>query len=71
MKQKEVKKQMYVCPAIEIIGVDFKHPILQASGDHSTIGQGETFGNAKRGSFLEEDGEQVVSESMNTWSTAK
>ena len=48
MKQKESKKQMYIRPAIEIVGVGIESLMVEASGDHSGIGQGGTVGDAKR-----------------------
>ena len=55
MKQKDSKKQMYIRPAIEIVGVGIESLMVEASGDHSGIGQGGTVGEVKRRYFLEED----------------
>ena len=68
MKQKESKKQMYIRPAIEIVGVGIESLMIEVSGDHSGIGQGGTVGYAKRWSFLEEDeDEQEFPIGRNMW----
>ena len=66
MKQKESKKQMYIRPAIEIVGVGIESLMVEASGDHSGIGQEGTVGDAKRWNFLEED-EQEFPIGRNMW----
>lgn len=66
MKQKESKKHMYICPAIEIVGVGIESLMVEASGDHSGIGQGGTVGDAKQWNFLEED-EQEFPIGRNMW----
>ena len=68
MKQKESKKQMYIRPAIEIVGVGIESLMVEASGDHSGIGQGGTVGDAKWWNFLEEDeDEQEFPIGRNMW----
>lgn len=66
MKQKESNKQMYIRPAIEIVGVGIESLLVEASGNHSGIGQGGTVGDAKRWNFLEED-EQEFPIGRNMW----
>ncbi|WP_198019120.1 hypothetical protein [Prevotella falsenii] len=48
---------MYVCPKIEIISVNLEYLMVEASGDHSHIGQGGTVGDAKQWEFTEENEE--------------
>lgn len=57
---------MYIRPAIEIVGVGIESLMVEASGDHSGIGQGGTVGDAKRWNFLEED-EQKFPIGRNMW----
>lgn len=57
MKQEKTKKQMYICPKVEIFSVMNEHLMQKMSGDHSHIGQGGTIGDAKQWEFTEENEE--------------
>lgn len=57
MKQIVFRKQAYLCPKVEIVGVEMENLMQQASGNHSPIGQGGTYGDAKQGNFVDEDEE--------------
>lgn len=56
----KVKRQPYFCPKIDIVGIKGEYLLTEASGNHSDIGQGGTFGDAKRWDFYEEDNWQEV-----------
>jgi hypothetical protein len=57
MKQVVFRKQAYLCPKVEIVGVEMENLMQQVSGNHSPIGQGGTYGDAKQGNFVDEDEE--------------
>ena len=57
MKQVVFRKQAYLCPKVEIVGVEMENLMQQASGNPSHIGQGGTYGDAKQGKFVDEDEE--------------
>ena len=50
------KRRSYICPAIEIIRTQTENPLLTATGQHGTIGNGGgSLGNAKEANFESED----------------
>lgn len=55
MKLEVLKKQVYLSPNVEIVGVEMESLMQQASGNHNKIGQGGTVGDAKQGGFMDED----------------
>lgn len=57
MKQVVFRKQAYLCPRVEIVGVEMENLMQQASGNHKPIGQGGNYGDAKQGLFMDEDEE--------------
>jgi hypothetical protein len=57
MKQVVFRKQAYLCPKVEIVDIEMENLMQQASGNHSPIGQGGTYGDAKQGNFMDEDEE--------------
>ena len=63
MKKMECKKRAYITPEMMIYPMEEDNLLQAVSGQHKHIGQGGTFGNAKRGSD-EEWEEEVSSESL-------
>jgi len=61
MKKKQINKQPYVCPAIEVIHTDSCHQLMVASfpnnGGHNKVGDDEEL-NAKQGWFDEDEEEE-------------
>ncbi len=61
MNRKQIRKQMYVCPAIEVIHTAFYNQLMQTSfpnnGGHNKVGDDEEM-NAKQGFFDEDEEEE-------------
>ena len=75
MKKMESKKRAYTTPEIVVYPMENDSLLQAVSGQHQHIGQGGTFGNAKRGSDEEweetspnpsEEGENTLP-SYNVW----
>ncbi|WP_314739442.1 hypothetical protein [Hoylesella pleuritidis] len=54
MKQTELERRAYIRPMMKVINVEVEHLLAIVSGDHEDIGQGGTYGDAKRGYFDDE-----------------
>ena len=59
---KKVKRRTYQKPESKIVKMQVEHLLQAVSGQHKHIGQGGTFGNAKRGS--DEEWEEASPESL-------
>ena len=59
-KKEELKKRAYTRPEIKIYPMPANNLLQQVSGQHEHIGQGGTFGNAKRGSSEEWEEEESL-----------
>ena len=61
MNRKQIRKQTYVCPAIEVIHTAFYNQLMQTSfpnhGGHNKVGDDEEM-NAKQGFFDEDEEEE-------------
>ena len=61
MNRKQIRKQMYVRPAIEVIHTAFYNQLMQTSfpnnGGHNKVGDDEEM-NAKQGFFDEDEEEE-------------
>ncbi|MFB9897158.1 hypothetical protein [Hallella seregens] len=58
-------RRIYVCPMVENIYVE-EESMMEFSGDHEHIGQGDgDYGDAKRGFFSDDDEEQP--QRINAW----
>ena len=61
MKRKQIKKQVYIKPTINVVVMPQEHLLQAASGQHGHIGGGGSFGNAKSNTnydeWEEEEGE--------------
>lgn len=54
MKQKNDKRQAYLCPEMEVVGVRMENLLQTVSGQHNPIGQGGGAGDAKQATFIED-----------------
>ena len=54
MKQTELERRAYIRPMMKVINVEVEHLLAIVSRDHEDIGQGGTYGDAKRGYFDDE-----------------
>ena len=61
MNRKQIRKQTYLCPAIEVIHTAFYNQLMQTSfpnnGGHNKVGDDEEM-NAKQGFFDEDEEEE-------------
>ena len=61
MNRKQIKKQVYLKPTINVVVMPQEHLLQAASGQHGHIGGGGSFGNAKSNTnydeWEEEEGE--------------
>lgn len=61
MNRKQIKKQVYIKPTINVVVMPQEHLLQAASGQHGHIGGGSSFGNAKSNTnydeWEEEEGE--------------
>ena len=58
MKKMESKKRAYTTPEMMVYPMEEDNLLQAVSGQHQHIGQGGTFGNAKRGSDEEWEDEE-------------
>ena len=64
MKKMERKKRAYTTPEIKVYPMENDSLLQAVSGQHQHIGQGGTFGSAKRGSDEEWEWEEASPESL-------
>ena len=62
MENMESKKRAYITPEFKVYPMEIDGLLQAVSGQHQHIGQGGTFGSAKRGS--DEEWEEASSESL-------
>ena len=62
MNREQKERLHYIAPRCTVIPTEEDNLLQAASGQHEHIGQGGTFGNAKRGS--DEEWEEASSESL-------
>ena len=64
MKKMESKKRAYTTPEMMVYPMQEDNLLQAVSGQHQHIGQGGSFGNAKRGSDEEWEWEEASPESL-------
>ncbi|MBW4770654.1 hypothetical protein [uncultured Prevotella sp.] len=67
MKMMEKVKRVYKQPTCGIVCTEIEALLDQVSGQHSNIGQGGSFENAKQALFTEEDEEENINEDWSSY----
>ena len=67
MKIMEKVKRAYKQPMCGIVCTEIATLLDQVSGQHSNIGQGGSFENAKQTLFTEEDEEEYINEEKSSY----
>lgn len=60
MIKEKFKKQAYIKPTCEMFTIEIENLLQSVSGQHQNIGQGGSYGDAKRGWFEEEEEEEIL-----------
>ena len=67
MNRKQIKKQVYIKPTINVVVMPQEHLLQAVSGQHKDAENGGSYGNAKQGIFFNDEEECEEEDTPQHW----